>query len=90
MICVMSDEEEKPLVSGFGKITDIILSVVFFLFMWLSVLKPHVPSEDPMVVNYIAAMTAFCMTGVFWLAVNMYRVTRVDFQRRKKKGLNSF
>ena len=86
----MSDEEEKPLVSRFGKITDFILSVIFFLFMWLSVLKPHVPSEDPMVVNYIAAMTAFCMTGVFWLAANMFRVTLVDFQRRKKKGLNSF
>jgi hypothetical protein len=86
----MPDEEEKPLVSVFGRITDLILSTLFFLFMWLFVLKPHVPSEDPIVVNYIAAMTALCMTGVFWLAVNMFRVTRVDFQRRKKKGLNSF
>ena len=86
----MSDDEEKPLVSGFGIATDIFLSILFFLFMWLYVLKPLVPSEDPFVVNFIAIMTSLCITGVFWLAANMFRVTRVDFLRRKKKGLNSF
>ncbi len=84
------DNEEKPLITFVGIIVDLILSSIFFFFMWLFVLKPHVPSEDPIVVYSVAGMTAFCMTGVFWLAANMFRVTLVDFQRRKKKGLNTY
>jgi hypothetical protein len=84
MIGNMSDESnEQPLISRTGFIIDAILSIAFFLFMTY-VLMPHVPSEDPTTVKIVAGMTSFCMTGVFWLAANMFRVTYVDFQRTRK------
>ncbi len=80
----MSDQpNEKPLISRNGIIIDLLLSVAFFIYMFF-VLKPHVPSEDPTAIAIVAGMTSFCMTGVFWLAANMFRVTLVDFQRNKK------
>ena len=80
----MSKEEEKPLVSKPGIMFDLVLAVAFFLFM-RNVLVPHVPSEDPLAVTIVSSMTAFCMTGVFWIATNMLRVTWVDYSRRQKK-----
>ena len=76
-------DKDKPLVSKFGLVTDAFLSAIFFSFMTY-ILMPHVPSEDSTTVLIIASMTSFCMTGVFWLAANMFRVTRVDFSRQKK------
>ena len=81
----MSDEtKDKPLISFYGLIFGTLLSIAFFFFMTY-VLMPHVPSEDPTTVKIVAGMTSFCMTGVFWLAANMFRVTYVDFQRTKKR-----
>ena len=85
IISEMSDESnEQPLISKIGLLVDAILSIAFFLFMTY-VLMPHVPSEDTNVILFIAGMTSFCMTGVFWLAANMFRVTLVDFQRTKEQ-----
>ena len=81
----MSDEnKDKPLISFYGFIFDALLSIAFFIFMTY-VLMPHVPSEDTNVILFIAGMTSFCMTGVFWLATNMFIVTLVDFQRTKEQ-----
>ena len=81
----MPDEKEvQPLVSKKGIVIDLLLSFCFFIFMGAYVLPPHVPSDDSFVVNIVAFMTSFCMTGVFWMAANMFRVTLVDFQRSKK------
>jgi hypothetical protein len=44
--------------------------VVFFF-----VCRPHVPSEDPRMVNLWGAITGLCLTGVFWLALQMFKVT---------------
>ena len=52
--------------------------------MALVVLRPHVPSEDPKAVLIVSGMASLCITGIFWLATNMFRVTLVDFQRSKK------
>ena len=79
----MSDQtEDKPLVSKTGIVVNLILSIAFFAFMFW-VLMPHVPSYDPNAVYIVAGMTSFCMTGVFWIAANMFRVTLVDYQRRQ-------
>lgn len=78
----MSDDKTQPLVSKNGVVVDLILSVLFFLFM-REVLVPHVPSQDPTAVFVVSSMTAFCMTGVFWIAANMFRVTRVDYNQKK-------
>ena len=80
----MSDNSDQPLVTKKGIATDIALSVLFFLFM-REVLVPHVPSQDLTAVLIVFSMTSFCMTGVFWIATNMLRVTWVDYNRGKKK-----
>ena len=80
----MSDQpEDQPLVSKTSTIVVLVLSAIFFLFM-RAVLVPHVPSEDPLAVLIVSSMTSLCMTGVFWIASNMFLVTWVDYQRRQK------
>mgnify|MGYP004109066547 FL=1 len=79
----MAEKTDKPLVSQTGLVFDFVLAISFFLFMsW--VLIPHIPSQDPMAVKIVAGMASFCMTGVFWIATNMLRVTWVDYSRRKR------
>ena len=80
----MSENQDQPLVSGKGVANDLFLSLLFFLFM-REVLVPHVPSEDPTAILIVSSMTSFCMTGVFWIAANMLRVTWVDYNRKKVK-----
>jgi hypothetical protein len=81
----MTEEPSSPkLISKKGVVIDLILSVIFFLFM-REVLIPHVPSQDPLAVNIVSSMTSFCMTGVFWLAAGMFRVTFVDYLRNQSK-----
>ena len=79
----MSKDAEQAFFSKTGIITVLILSVLFFLFM-LWVLAPHVPSQDFYTVMIISSMTSFCMTGVFWIASNMFLVTLVDYKQKKK------
>ena len=79
----MSDQTEDKLVSKTGIVVDLFLSCAFFAFM-LWVLMPHVPSYDQTTVYIVAGMTSLCMTGVFWIAANMFRVTLVDYQRRQR------
>jgi heme/copper-type cytochrome/quinol oxidase subunit 2 len=78
------DSSPEPLVSKKGIIIDLFLTVLFFLFM-REVLIPHVPSQDPLAVNIVSSMTSFCMSGVFWLAAGMFRVTLVDYQRSQQR-----
>ena len=75
--------EEQPLVSLTGLIVVGLLSVCFFVLMFF-VLRPHVPSYDPTAVKIVAGMSAACMTGVFWIASNMFLVSLVDHLRRNK------
>jgi uncharacterized protein YqgC (DUF456 family) len=54
-------------------VVDLVLLVLFFVYMF-GVLKPHVPSTDPKMIALWAALGSSCMTGVFWLALQMFRV----------------
>jgi len=78
-----TEPQPSPLVSKKGIVIDLVLTACFFLFM-REVLVPHVPSQDPLAVTIVSSMTAFCMSGVFWLAAGMFRVTLVDYQRNQK------
>ena len=80
----MSENSEKSLFTFRGVIIDLVLSVIFFLLM-RKILVPHVPSQDPNAVLIVSSMTSFCMTGVFWIAANMLRVTWVDYNRSKQQ-----
>lgn len=68
----MSQSEEK-FTSPTSLIVDLVLVVAFFLYLF-SVCKIHVPSNDPKMINLWGALAAGCMTGVFWLALQMFRV----------------
>jgi hypothetical protein len=79
------DSTQQSLITRKGALIDLVLALFFFLFM-REVLIPHVPSQDPLAVNIVSSMTSFCMSGVFWIAAGMFRVTRVDYLRNKKNG----
>lgn len=51
---------------------DVLLTLgVFALFTWI--MSGHVPSNDPVDIWFWAAVTASCLTAVFWLALQMFR-----------------
>ena len=84
-------ESKRPkLVTTQGLIIDGILTVLFFSFLMapklpvigtnpVGILK-HVPwTEAPMWVQWTsAAYCSACLAGVFWMALNLFRVTLVD------------
>jgi hypothetical protein len=77
------DIKLEKLTSPVGLVVDAILVVGFFAFLF-SLLKSHVPSNDPMMVFIWAGLTSGCMSGVFWLAIQMFRVV-LTAQRLAKK-----
>ncbi len=52
---------------------DAVLVLGFFAFMF-TLLRPHVQSHDPINIAIWAGLTAACMSSVFWLAIQMFRV----------------
>jgi len=68
----MEPTQEK-LTSPASLAVDAILVVLFFLYM-LYVIAPHVPSHDPKMILFFGASAASCLTAVFWLALQMFRV----------------
>jgi hypothetical protein len=52
---------------------DLVLVGIFFYFIFGWV-KSHVPSTDPKFVTLFGGLTALCVTGVFWMAVQMFRI----------------
>lgn len=72
LFCPMAQSEQK-LVTPFSLVVDAVLVIVFFIYMY-SVLKTHVPSSDPHMILLWGVITTSCVTGVFWLALQMFRV----------------
>lgn len=68
----MSQPEQK-MTSPASLAVDAVLVVAFFVFMF-GVLKPHVPSTDPRMINLWGALGTSCLTGVWWLCIQMFRV----------------
>ncbi|HEY3754788.1 MAG TPA: hypothetical protein VGL42_01435 [Opitutaceae bacterium] len=78
------DEKPQKLVTPMSLLVDAILVVLFFAYMY-SVLKTHVPSNDPTDIRIWGAITTLCLTGVFWLALQMFRVV-FRFHRQQRRG----
>ena len=68
----MSQPEQK-MTSPASLVVDAVLIVAFFAFIF-SVLKSHVPSNDPRMINFWSAVATSCLTGVWWLCIQMFRV----------------
>lgn len=71
--------------SPLSLLIDAVLVIAFFLFIfWL--VSPHVPSNDRSMILLWGALCAACMTGVFWLCVQMFRVVlRAQLQERHRR-----
>jgi hypothetical protein len=80
----MAPPAEK-LVTPVSLVVDAIVCIAFFALIF-SLLRIHVPSNDPTMVTLWAGLATSCMTGVFWLAVQMFRVVlRFQLQSTSKK-----
>ena len=79
----MDNKENKKLIGKTSNIIDIVLALTFFIIMAF-VLRPFVPMQGEGVVEFWAAFTALPMAGVFWLLIQMFRVTIVDQIRSAK------
>ena len=79
---IMAQSQSK-LVTPASLLVDAILVIVFFVYMY-SVVKTHVPSDDPRMIMLWGAITSFCLSCVFWLALQMFRVVfRAQREARK-------
>lgn len=67
------DIKLNKLTSPVSLVVDAVLVIGFFLYLF-SLLKSHVPSNDIKMVFVWAGLTSACMSGVFWLAIQMFRV----------------
>jgi hypothetical protein len=72
LLAAMAQPETK-LTSPASLAVDAVLVVAFFLFIY-TIVSPHVPSNDKSMVLLWGGLCAACMTGVFWLCVQMFRV----------------
>ena len=70
----------KPkLVTKWGVIVDLTLTVIFFFWM-ATILKKHVPwvEAGETAVLLGAAYCSLCLSGVLWMALSLFRVTLAD------------
>jgi hypothetical protein len=54
-------------------VVDAVLVIAFFAYLY-HLVSPHVPSTDPRMIMIWGAACAACMSGVFWLCIQMFRV----------------
>lgn len=73
----------EKLVTPVSLVVDAILCLGFFAYMF-GVLRSHVPSNDASMIALWAGLASACMTGVFWLALQMFRVV-FRAQRQSKR-----
>jgi len=77
-------QSEPKLVTPVSFVVDMILVVAFFLFLY-SIVSPHVPSNDPRMIMLWGGLTAACMSSVFWLCIQMFRVVLRAQRAAQKK-----
>jgi len=79
----MSKPEEK-LTSPASLVVDAILVILFFALMYWAI-APHVPSSDTRMVIFWGAAASSCLTAVFWLALQMFRMVLRAQRRRDQR-----
>lgn len=66
-------QPEQKFTSPASLAVDAVLVIAFFLFIY-TLVAPHVPTNDPKMTLLWGGLTAACMSAVFWLCVQMFRV----------------
>jgi hypothetical protein len=79
----MAQPESKS-ISPVSLVVDAVLVIAFFIFLF-GIVKSHVPSNDPKMINLWGGLTAACMSGVFWLCIQMFRVVLKAQREAAKK-----
>ena len=74
---------DKKLVTPFSLLIDVILVAAFFTLMF-TLLKEHVPSNDPKMIALWGGLASACMSGVFWLCIQMFRLVYRAQKEAKK------
>ncbi len=73
---------DKPLFDFKGNAVVVLLTGLFFAFFtWF--LRPNVPDDREIVVWLVSAYTSLCLSGVFYLAANMFLVVLRDQKQRR-------
>lgn len=79
----MSQPEQK-FTTPTSLAVDAVLTLACFVFLY-TVVAPHVPSNDKSMVVLWGGLTSACMSGVFWLCIQMFRVVlRAQREARKR------
>lgn len=80
-------EPQVQLIRKSDFLVDVIAVGAFFAFLAFYLLPIHVPTTDSTMILVWSVGTAACMSGVFWIALWMFRVVfryqRILNQRRK-------
>ncbi|HWA11362.1 MAG TPA: hypothetical protein VG838_18125 [Opitutaceae bacterium] len=80
----MAQPEKTKLVTPVSLAVDAVLCLACFVYLY-GVNRSHVPSTDPKMIMIWGAATSACMTGVFWLCVQMFRVVFRAQREAKRK-----
>ncbi len=81
-------EEKEVLVGKVAIIVDIIICAAVFVIMSL-ILRPFVPMQGEGVVEFWAAFTALPIALMFWIVLQMFRVTLSQQIQLKKEKQNA-
>jgi hypothetical protein len=76
-------QPEKKLVTPVTLAVDAVLVIAFFIYMY-GVTSTHVTSSDRSMIVLWGLVCSSCITAVFWLALQMFRVV-VMAQRHTPK-----
>ncbi len=77
----MAPSETKS-VTPVSLAVDAVLVLAFFAYLY-HLVSPHVPSNDPKWIMIWGGLCAACMSGVFWLCIQMFRVV---FRAQREAG----
>ncbi|MEO5958888.1 MAG: hypothetical protein ABIZ49_00325 [Opitutaceae bacterium] len=78
-------QPEPKLTSPASLLVDAVLVIAFFAHIY-TVIAPHVPTNNPNMKLLWGMLCAACLSGVFWLAVQMFRVVlRAQRNARNRK-----
>ena len=69
----MAQSESKSSVTPVSLVVDAVLVLAFFAYLY-HLVSPHVTSTDPKMIMIWGGACAACMSGVFWLCIQMFRV----------------
>ena len=66
-------QPDRKLATPLSITIDLVLTAAVWCFFF-TVLQPFVPSTEPQWSYLWAGLTAACLGGVFWMALQMFRV----------------